>query len=123
MCIVEVNGKESQTFKVPLGCVQGSVLGPKLFNLYTRNIMQHLTPNAYITTYVDDSYVITSAPRDETLQLINEAENCLAKHVQYLRSLWMVVNRSKTEFMVLGDSTDRPDELKFDRIRYLSLNP
>ncbi len=42
-CIVEVNGSKSEPFDVDLGCVQGSVLGPKLFNLYTRMIPEKLT--------------------------------------------------------------------------------
>jgi hypothetical protein len=68
---VEVNGALSDVFSVPLGCVQGSVLGPKLFNLYTRDVPSHLVNGAFITTYADDSDVIISKPKEGTLSLIS----------------------------------------------------
>jgi hypothetical protein len=90
-CVVEANDERSEPFNVELGCVQGSVLGPKLFNLYTRNIPSCLTPNAKITTYADDSYVVISAPEGHTDDLKHEAEECLKQHIDYLKSLGMVV--------------------------------
>lgn len=100
-CVVEVNGVLSKEFDIDLGCVQGSVLGPKLFNLYTKNIPNHLSNDAQITTYADDSYVVISAP--ETSSNIEHLENltkeCLDSHVAYLKSLGMVVNQSKTEYI------------------------
>jgi len=100
-CVVEVDGVESKQFDVPMGCVQGSVLGPKLFNLYTRLIPLKLTPSALITTYADDSYVIISAPKGNQDTLTSEAEDCLSKHINYLKSLGMVVNQDKTEVMYI----------------------
>ncbi len=66
-----------------LGCVQGSALGPKLFNLYTRRIPEHLTSSAHITTYADDSYVVVSKPGNLE-ELVRETEECLEKHSEYL---------------------------------------
>ncbi len=60
--IPEVNGSISNEFNVDLGCIQGSVLGPKLFNLCTRSIPSILPHDTFITTYADDSYVIISSP-------------------------------------------------------------
>lgn len=94
-CVVEVDGKCSD---VCLGCVQGSVLGPKLFNIYTSEIRKHLTKSPEITTYADDSYVINSDNMDS---LITETEECLCCHTEYLRSLGMVVNSEKTEVMYI----------------------
>jgi hypothetical protein len=100
-CVVEVEGIHSTQFNVDLGCVQGSVLGPKLFNLYTRKIPERLTVNAHITTYADDSYVIINAPNGMLEELCTEAETCLASHIKYLRELGMVVNQDKTEVMFI----------------------
>jgi hypothetical protein len=98
-CVVEVDGTRSEMFDVELGCVQGSVLGPKLFNLYTRQIPAILSSNAHITTYADDSYVIISLPKDADLNISEEVGACLFRHVEYLKGLGMVVNQDKTEIM------------------------
>ncbi len=45
-CVVSIGEKRSVELKVSCGCVQGSVLGPKLFNPYTKDIPNHLTENA-----------------------------------------------------------------------------
>ena len=49
-CITEVNNVKTSLKEVPLGCVQGSVLGPKLFNVYTSKIPSLLGQNARIVS-------------------------------------------------------------------------
>ena len=51
------NGVSGSIFKIPLGCVQGSVLGPKLFNIYMNDIESNLPQEVFTTSYADDSYV------------------------------------------------------------------
>jgi len=92
-CVVEVDGNRSSIRDVPLGCVQGSVLGPRLFSLYT-SMISELIPGKIIS-YADDSYVLVSTVRHE--DVVCETERCLVKHVQELRNLGMVVNEKKTE--------------------------
>jgi len=114
-CIIDVNGQLSSVFDVHLGCVQGSVLGPKLFNLYTRHIPSILSKNSFITTFADDSYVLVSAKRGNTAELIKETELCLRDHIAYLKGLGMVVNSSKTELIHLGSNDNgSPLEIKID---------
>ncbi len=99
--MVEVDGEQSEVLDVNLGCVQGSILGPKLFNVYTRHIPFKLTPSAHITTYADDSYVILSSECGKLYELMAETELCLTSHINYLRGLRMVVNQGKTEVMFI----------------------
>jgi len=55
--IVEINGKRFAVKSVPLGCVQGPILGPKLFNLYMKDVAQHVN-GFHISTNADDTYVL-----------------------------------------------------------------
>jgi hypothetical protein len=56
---VSVNGSTSHVFKIPTGVPQGSVLGPKLFSLYTNGLQDMMDGiDAKIVVYADDSYVI-----------------------------------------------------------------
>jgi len=43
-----------------LGCVQGSVLGPRLFTLYLAGLESVLPPDVFITSYADDTYICVS---------------------------------------------------------------
>jgi hypothetical protein len=79
-CVVDVDGNISTEFSVPLGCVQGSVLGPKLFNVYTREIPNHLSSSSVITSYADDSYVVIWKPSGQLNDLIFETKECLTNH-------------------------------------------
>ncbi len=38
LAYVEIDGKSSMLKEIPIGCVQGSILGPRLFNIYTSGL-------------------------------------------------------------------------------------
>jgi len=98
--IVELNGNRSNEVRLDRGCVQGSILGPKLFSLYLYQLEQKLGQDCSVKSYADDTYVIVSG------KTITETENRVKKilktHVKYLKSIGMVVNESKTELMWIG---------------------
>ncbi len=98
-CLISVGDANSEILDVSIGCVQGSVLGPKLFSLYTNQVEHHLTANAEITTYADDSYVVIKNANKCLNSLRKETEECLEKHSKFLRDLGMIVNQEKTEIM------------------------
>lgn len=50
-----------------MGCVQGTILEPILFNIYTSELHVIVSPG-YLVSYADDSYVtITGRSADELL--------------------------------------------------------
>jgi len=51
---ISINGATTEIFDIGLGCVQGSVLGPFLFNLF----MRPLGEINDVTSYADDTYGI-----------------------------------------------------------------
>jgi ribonuclease P/MRP protein subunit RPP40 len=101
---VKLNDVSSDTKDLDVGCVQGSILGPKLFSLYVSDLAQQIGMNNEIRLvwYADDTCVlITSndATHEATFSL---TESTLQKHILFLRSICMLVNKSKTEVMWIG---------------------
>lgn len=105
----------NRTFKVNLGevssdgmtldrgCVQGSILGPKLFSLYMTKLKKVIeTDEIRLVSYADDTYVVITPKEIQDVSIIAEAT--LLKHINFLKSLGMVVNETKTEIMWLGPS-------------------
>lgn len=96
---VEVDGFASTFFKFPAGCPQGSALGPKIFNIYSRDLNDHLSgEGVWLTTYADDSYVIVSGRED----LEQKVKETMEKHLKWLSENGLVCNVEKTELMTLG---------------------
>jgi len=95
---VDINGMASSMKKLPIGCVQGSILGPKLFTLYLGALSEKIG-HKDIISYADDSYVVIHGANLEELK--EKARNISGKHVEFLRSLGMIVNETKTELMLM----------------------
>jgi len=58
------------------------------------------TDEIRVISYADDSYVIVRPKNLNNLSSL--VENTLAKHIDFLRDLGMIVNESKTEIMWIG---------------------
>jgi len=105
---VDIDGELSNLKKLKLGCVQGSILGPKLFNLYMRDVSSNVNGH-HITTYADDSYVLVKAAVED---LQEELQNTVTKHLDYLNVMGMVSNLSKTEAVLFDRG--RKQELEIE---------
>jgi len=97
---VEYKGSRSEIQGINVGCVQGSVLGPKLFALYTKHLTSKLPDYCHITAYADDTYV--SVVDKDLPNLKSKIEISLRKHEEYLAEIGMVVNKEKTELIVFN---------------------
>lgn len=87
--------------RLTTGCIQGSVLGPRLFSIYVRNLEEYLLHrDARVITYADDSYVILES--DNLDELKEKTEACMADHDLFLKSLGMHTNTGKTEAIVFN---------------------
>jgi hypothetical protein len=101
--IVQVNECCSDSQSLDRGCVQGSILGPKLFSLYVAALKNSVvTEEIKLVSYADDSYVIVIPKDQEPNSIKSLTERTLTNHIDYLRSIGMVVNEDKTEVMWLG---------------------
>jgi len=102
---VNIKGENSRLIKIPAGVPQGSVLGPKLFSIYTRGLEEVITEEygVQLVVYADDSYVICSSSTLPKLKTL--VESTLEKHIEWLRLHGMVVNSSKTELLMMGNES------------------
>jgi exonuclease III len=91
---VEVDGECSEYYLVQEGTVQGSVLGPVLFNLFIRPLLETATSPAY----ADDSYYYgTSKVKLRALEILQEN---LKAAIKWITNSGLKVNLEKTEICI-----------------------
>jgi len=101
---VQLGNTRSRVLDIKAGCIQGSVLGPILFNILVSDLDEKIRPNK-IVSYADDAYVVVSANNHSELE--SSFKSVLNKHLEWLKENGMVCNVMKTELMVLGDQKIR----------------
>jgi len=109
---VQIGKESSFLFDLSVGVPQGSVLGPKLFSIYTKDLDQIKQNGVNIVAYADDSYIICSAP--ELCELQHLATNTLSRHLEWLKKIGMVVNPEKTELVCFSKTGDDSITLTVD---------
>lgn len=82
------HGNKSSSKNLEVGCVQGLILGPKLFNLYMKDVCTNVNCK-HITTYAGNSYVLVKGAMDG---LQDELHATVTQHLQYLSAMGMVTN-------------------------------
>jgi hypothetical protein len=97
---VEIDGKPSILKEIPIGCVQGSILGPCLFNIYTSGLNDIIGDNFFKIAYAGDSYIAISCSPNNFPATKLKLEEKLREHFNWLKSLGMVANPLKTEYIV-----------------------
>jgi endonuclease/exonuclease/phosphatase family metal-dependent hydrolase len=106
---VEVDGECSEHFEVPNGSVQGSSLGPVLFNLF---VAPNTEPEA---AYADDGYYI--AVHEEKTQALKDLEEKLIRAEQWLSGSGLKVNASKTELVIFHKHDSARGSIFLNQIR------
>ena len=101
-----IRGPLSEKKQLTTGVPQGSCLGPVLFTIYVADLFQiiekHL-PEAQ--GYADDHQVYLSfrpIPSTNQTASVTAIENCVAELRSWMISNMLMVNDSKTEFLIVG---------------------
>lgn len=80
------------------GVPQGSILGPILFDIYINGLSKQI--DAIVSQYADDTAVIRSS---ESIQhLVQLLTSDLIKLVAYFKSIGLILNIQKTDYLLFG---------------------
>eukprot|EP00116_Pleurobrachia_bachei_P001543 sb/3461805/ len=113
---VKIGQATSSPWEVKIGVPQGSILGPLLFVMYTRELEEIAKKHGILLhLYADDSQVYCEFKENEFSTTEAKIESCLEE----VRS-WMALNRlklntKKTEVMVISskhDTNENPEMVK-----------
>ena len=101
---VDVRNTLSDEAVLSCGVPQGSVLGPILFPLYTKNLGQHITHhNLAYHLYADDTQLIGSINvRQNQQPVISNVEQCTADVKSWMTINMLKLNEDKTEAILIG---------------------
>ena len=102
---VQVGKEESGTFQVTKGVVQGSVLGPILFDMYMsplEDIFREYNDVKYYR-YVDDIVIYSVCAESRLAEALLKLNNCLNDVSLWLLNQNMYLNATKVTFTIFKD--------------------
>ena len=99
---VKIEGQYSEELEVKYGSVQGSVLGPKFFNIYVRSQPQVFGDNGFETSsFADDSNGSkTFSIKFQYDVLKNDVAKCIEEVVKWSNHMFLKINPDKTEIIL-----------------------
>ena len=99
---VKINGEFSEEMIVKYGSVQGSVLGPKFFNIYARSQPKIFQESGFVTSsFADDSNGMKTFSICFQYNILkNDVENCINNIVHWSNMLCLKINPDKTEIIL-----------------------
>ena len=100
---VVVNGVSSSYCELSIGVPQGSILGPLLFIMYTRDVEHVITKYGFsVHLYADDTQIYFVFDVNSTNPDLSAVRNCFQEIKTWMVSNFLKLNDDKTEFIDIG---------------------
>lgn len=96
----KIKGSNSEALSVTHGVIQGSLLGPKLFSIFTNDLAPHIA-NGKLVMYADDCQFLDSDSPDELGMLKERVESTLKIALKWFTQNRLKINPNKTELLVI----------------------
>ena len=96
--------RKELTFSVP----QGSCSGAYLFNMYSITISEEVDPGLSLKAFADDHTIIKEFKSNQTTDeshVVNLLTDDLTKIKEWMNSVRLKMNNSKSEFIIFGNKT------------------
>ena len=91
-----------------ISCVQGSVVGPQIYNFYTMDL-NNVNDDCSTIRFADDTnFIISSTCVNE---LIKKANEILSKTMKYLNANKLLINKAKTSYLLIKPKGVKKQEI------------
>ena len=105
---VQIGNCRSESIDVEIGVPQGSILGPILFIIYTRELQKIAEQHGLkIHLFADDTQIYTSFTPDSFNTVVATLQNCIMDIKVWMRSNYLKLNAGKTEVLILNNKADK----------------
>ena len=117
-----IQGSSAGALPVTHGVVQGSILGPRLFLLFTNDLASHL-PFGKQIVYDDDVQFIDSDTVENLVALKERVENTLELALKWYTQNRLKINPNKTELLVIKSRKKNVNRISQSDLAIVKLNP
>ena len=101
---VKIGNSQSLEQPLPYGVPQGSILGPRLFNIYIRSLYKHVSKtNVNIEGFADDHQLVKQfVVETQSISLGHSIRQCLNSISEWMQTYFLCLNENKTKIIVIS---------------------
>ena len=106
--VVKIEDSKSTEVTVLIGVPQGSILGPLMFILFTKDLQDIAAKHGMqIHLYADDSQLYVKITDNNWTQSEEQLRKCFSEIEKWMASSYLKLNPSKTELLFISSRTDK----------------